>query len=124
MAKYVFGFRDVRNNTAAACTEGNATKNVVREIGDVRYVTVTDSSAPSVADVNAAMASIFPNMKTNEVSSVSTPIAIGAANSTARASLTSGATSFRHGKAFYQWGIGYHASNEATATAAIVWKNL
>ena len=124
MAKYVYGFRDVRNNTATACTEGNATKNVVREIGDVRYVTITDSSAPVVADLNEAMASIFPNMKSNEVSAVSTPIAIGAANSTARANVATGAASFRHGKAFYQWGIGYHASSEATAKAAIVWKNL
>lgn len=124
MAKYVFGFRDVRNNTAAACTEGNATKNQVREIGDVRYVTVTDSSAPSTEDVNAAMAAIFPNMKVNEVAAVSTAIAVGASSSSTRANVATGAASFRHGKAFYQWGIGYHASVEATAKAAIVWKNL
>lgn len=124
MAKYVYGFRDVRNNTAAFCTETNATKDKVREIGDVRYVTITDTSAPSVADVNAAMASIFPNMKVNEITSVSTAIAIGAASSTARAADATGATSFRHGKNFYQWGIGYHASSEASAKAAINWKSL
>ncbi len=124
MAKYVYGFRDVRNNTAAFCTEGNATKDKVREIGDVRYVTVTDTTAPSVADVNAAMATIFPNMKSTEIASVSTAIAIGAASSSARSNDATGATSFRHGKNFYQWGIGYHASSEATAKGAINWKSL
>ena len=124
MAKYVFGFRDVRNNTAAFCTETSATKDKVREIGDVRYVTHTDSSAPSVDDVNAAMLSIFPNMRTNEVATVSTAIAVGSATTASRLSDATGAISFRHGKCFYQWGIGYHASSEASATAAINWKSL
>jgi hypothetical protein len=118
MAKYVIGVRNVRsvNNPSPSGTKD-------KPVGGARYAIFNDSAAPDASECLALANSLFGDG--NAVpTAVGTALAAGIANATARASETTGAISFRHGKGIYQVGVGYHASSDASAIASVNWKNL
>jgi hypothetical protein len=125
MAKFAFGFRDVRtSDSGELASASNATKDVVREITNTLYHVHDDTTSPTAADVKAVLLAVFPNMTEAQADSIKTAIAVGGANATARASDATGAISFRLGKSWYQYGLGYHASSEVSAINGINWKDL
>ena len=125
MAKYAFGFRNVRtSDSGELATASNATAGTVREISNPVYYVHTDTTVPSAADVKASLLAAFPNMTGDQADDLKTVMAVGGANETAREDAATGATSFRLGKAWYQYGLGYHATSSATAISSITWKDL
>lgn len=118
MAKYVVAVQNVRADFNPAAV-GTADAPVA--LG--RHAVIDAGTAPDAAACQAAIAGLFPDG--NPIpSGLGDLFAAGIANATVRADETTGAGSFRHGKAVYQLGVGYHATDDATAIASVNWKNL
>lgn len=119
MAKYSIGVQNVRKDFSSAAV---GTKD--DPVANALYTVITAGSAPNAAACEAALLELLPQLNPTASAAAGTAIAAGTADATARASDVTGAHSFRHGKGVYQYGVGYHASDDQAAIDAINWKNL
>ena len=119
MAKYAFGLRNVR---AAQETTAVGVKDAPR--GPSHYIVHNGGSAPTTAQLTALLEDALPSFDPAVVTSMVAQLRAMSLSSTVRADETTGAGQWRYGKQVFQAGVGYHASSDASAIAAINWKDL
>jgi len=120
MAKYVFALRNVR---AQGEVEPIGVKDAPRT-DRVYYFVHTDTNNATSAELKALVLKQLPSFNEELIDSMCDALVVANANATLRANETTGKGQWRNGKQVYQGGVGYHASVEATAIAAINWKDL
>lgn len=122
MAIFLYKFRNVRTKHSTAPTGTAGTPADDHEY----YTYYSGASAPNATQAKAALDELLTQLGVvGPRPDISTEMAAGHADATARTNVATGAASFRVGKAIYQYAVAYHASTLTGALAATkTWKNL
>jgi hypothetical protein len=131
MAIFSASLRNVRRGVlAGAVPQGASTvSNPVPAIHSHVSTAYTSTSALTDADALLLAKSILAKLNSaRSLSALETPLKdalkLAHASNTARTTVTTGVYSFRHGKAVYQFGVGYHATVPNTAYTSTTWHNI